>query len=83
MTRKRNYLGGDSFPDGQPVCKPVTPGRCPKPLEGPVHPGFKGKPQTTKPKAAIKPTLVRSSQTDDLYQPVRKSKVKKNKLRKK
>ena len=65
-------LGCAAFPDKQPVCKPTIPGRRPKPLEGPVHPGFKGKP--LQPKKIVRPraVVVKSDQNNDLYQPVKK-----------
>jgi len=65
-------VGGSAFPDGKPVCKPVAFGRTPKPLEGPVHPGFKGKPKVAKKPANPGSVVVRSDQTNDLYKPLKK-----------
>ncbi len=62
------YVGNNAFPNEQPVCKPIVPGRRIKPLSGPVHPGFKGKP--TPPPRYTPPAnvIVRSDKNDDLYQ---------------
>ena len=70
----KGYVGGGSFPNEQPVCKPVVPGRRPKPLEGPVHPGFAGKPKQEKKSVPIRPVIQRSDQNDDLYKPIKKKK---------
>lgn len=63
-----NYLGNAAFPNEQPVCKPIVSGRTIKPLEGPVHPGFKGKPKPATKIAPPSHLITRSSQNDDLYQ---------------
>ena len=72
-SRSSQYIGQSTFIDGKPVCKPVVPGRRPKPLEGPVHPGFKGKPKKKVRKSVPRPTIVRSDQNNDLYKPAKKS----------
>lgn len=78
-----HYLGNQAFPNGEPVCKPIVPGRRIKPLEGPVHPGFKGKPKP--PPRVAPPAFVtaRSSQTDDVYKPLKKKTIGTSKNKKK
>lgn len=74
------HVGGNSYPEGKPVCKPVVPGRRPKPLEGPVHPGFAGKPKPPKkPTMPVGGVVVRADQNNDLYAPLSKGKSIKNK----
>jgi hypothetical protein len=63
-----SYVGGSSFVNGRPVCKPIAPGRRIKPLEGPVHPGFAGKPKAPKPAMPAPYSVMRSTQNNDLYQ---------------
>lgn len=78
---KKQYLGESSFPDGKPVCQPCVPGRRPKPLSGPVHPGFPkpGSEYAKKAAAPVKKTstlggrVERAAQNDDVYQPHKKS----------
>ncbi len=70
---KPRCVGGNAFPDGKPVCKPVAFGRTPKPLEGPVHPGFKGKPKVAKKPSNPGVVIARSDQTNDLYKPLKKT----------
>jgi hypothetical protein len=69
--KKRNghYVGDSSYPNGRPVCKPIAPSRRIKPLEGPVHPGFVGKPPKPKKPYVIPGFAVRSEQNDELYKP--------------
>lgn len=76
------HVGGQSFPDYEPVCKPVAPGRRPKGLSGPVHPGF---PKPDSPYAQKTPAKFNKTprvsggdirvadQNNDLYKPPRKS----------
>ena len=66
-------VGGNAFPEKKPVCKPVAFGRTPKPLEGPVHPGFKGKPKVAPKPVNPGAVLVRQNQTNDLYTPLKKT----------
>ncbi len=66
------YLGGNAFPEGFSASKPIAPGRHPKPLEGPVHPGFKGKPKPPQKPQPPSQAIGRSDKTDDVYHPPKK-----------
>lgn len=82
MSPNARHIGGNSFPDGVPVCEPCAPMRRPKPLSGPIHPGFPKadsryagkKPAKFKKSHVISTTGPRTSeQTYDVYKPTRKS----------
>jgi hypothetical protein len=69
---KNNHVGGNAFPGGLPICKTTTPGRRPKQVGGPIHPGI-ANPKTAK---APKPMgsgpasfkIKRADQNNSLYQ---------------
>lgn len=69
---KKSYIGNNAFPGGQPICKPSAPGRTPKKVGGPIHPGIANlktakAPTPMKPLSSFGFTIQRSDQNNDIY----------------